>query len=106
MANDRALLTALVERWRPETNTFHLPTGEMTITLQDVGIILGLRVHGPAVTGEESVEGDWKIEMERLLSRSPDHMQPIGILLSWLRSEFGTLPEYPSEDDILYLCLA
>ena len=24
---DRSLLTALVDRWRPETNTFHLPCG-------------------------------------------------------------------------------
>ena len=31
---DRSLLTALVDRWRPETNTFHLPCGEMTPTLQ------------------------------------------------------------------------
>ena len=30
---------------------FHLPVEEMTITLQDVAIILGLRIDGPAVTG-------------------------------------------------------
>ena len=27
---DRSPLTALVDRWRPETHTFHLPCGEMT----------------------------------------------------------------------------
>ena len=54
------------------------------------------------MTGEAYVEGDWRLEMERLLGRSPDQMQPTGILLSWLRSEFGTLPDNPSEDDILY----
>ena len=48
---DWALIMSLVERWRPETHTFHLPVGEMTITLQDVAIILGLQIHGPPVTG-------------------------------------------------------
>ena len=43
---DRALLTALVDRWRPETHTFHLPCGEMTPTLQDVSFLLGLPCAG------------------------------------------------------------
>ncbi|QHO56430.1 uncharacterized protein DS421_3g73620 [Arachis hypogaea] len=39
-------INALVERWRPETHTFHLPHGECTITLEDVAMIFGLRTHG------------------------------------------------------------
>ena len=38
-------------RWRPETHTFHLPCGKMTLTLQDVKTILGLRLGGLPVTG-------------------------------------------------------
>ena len=35
---DWALITALVERWQTKTHTFHLPYGEMTITLEDVEV--------------------------------------------------------------------
>ncbi|KAG9457717.1 hypothetical protein H6P81_002225 [Aristolochia fimbriata] len=61
---DKLLIISLVERWRSETNTFHLANGEMTITFEDVVILLGLRVDGFDVTG--STRGDW-MELARVL---------------------------------------
>ncbi|KAL1348887.1 hypothetical protein AAHE18_07G112700 [Arachis hypogaea] len=51
MRGHSVLLSALVERWRPETHTFHLPVGEVTVTLEDVSYILGLPINGKAITG-------------------------------------------------------
>ncbi|MBA0771999.1 hypothetical protein Gotri_007446 [Gossypium trilobum] len=56
IANLRAdLISALVERWQPETHTFHLLCKETTITLDDVAVQLGLSVNGEAITGPKKV---------------------------------------------------
>ena len=56
---DHCLISALVERW-PETHTFHLPHGEMSITLQDVEVIFGLPIDGEVLVGPTAMEdGDW-----------------------------------------------
>ncbi|XP_012858101.1 PREDICTED: serine/threonine-protein phosphatase 7 long form homolog [Erythranthe guttata] len=44
--HNNPLIEAFIERWQPDTNTFHMPFGEMTITLHDVHYIMGLRVSG------------------------------------------------------------
>ena len=46
MELDHALIIALVERWRLETHTFHLPHGEMAITLQDIEVMIGFLLMG------------------------------------------------------------
>ncbi|KAK4272231.1 hypothetical protein QN277_020816 [Acacia crassicarpa] len=48
---DNPLISALVESWRRETNTFHLNVGEMTVTLKDVALLLGLAIDGDPVIG-------------------------------------------------------
>ncbi|KAL8514084.1 hypothetical protein ACS0TY_013265 [Phlomoides rotata] len=50
---DRHLITALVERWRPEAHTFYFPVGEATVTSQDVAVIWGLSIEGEPVVYHE-----------------------------------------------------
>ncbi|RYR05730.1 hypothetical protein Ahy_B06g085554 isoform F [Arachis hypogaea] len=48
---DEPLLSAFIERWRPETHTFHMLFGECTVTLEDVAYQLGLPIDGEPVSG-------------------------------------------------------
>jgi len=41
---DKGLLFAFVDKWHVETNSFHLPIEEMTITLDDVSSLLHLPI--------------------------------------------------------------
>ena len=44
---------AMLERWHEETSSFHLPVGEMTITLDDVACLLGIPVNGRLLPDRE-----------------------------------------------------
>ena len=59
---DMSLLAALLDRWRPETHTFHLPVGEMALTLEDVSRLLGLPYAGGAVATVD-VPPSWRDEL-------------------------------------------
>ncbi|KAK9158588.1 hypothetical protein Scep_005162 [Stephania cephalantha] len=49
---NKEVISAFVERWQPKTNTFHLPFGEMSISLEDVTILLKIPVTGKVVAVE------------------------------------------------------
>ncbi|KAK9169608.1 hypothetical protein Syun_001748 [Stephania yunnanensis] len=49
---NKEVITAFVERWQVETNTFHLPFGEMSISLEDVSMLLKILVTSKVVAVE------------------------------------------------------
>ncbi|RYR10691.1 hypothetical protein Ahy_B05g079168 [Arachis hypogaea] len=58
-----ALVNALIERWRPETHTFHFSVGECAVTVEDVALIFGLPTNGlpvigPTLSSYEALEGE------------------------------------------------
>ncbi|XP_030941559.1 serine/threonine-protein phosphatase 7 long form homolog [Quercus lobata] len=73
---DHALITALVERWWPEMHSFHLPHGEMTITLQDIEVIMGVLVDGLSVVGCTSPTVNWRDLCGKLLGHRPPEREP------------------------------
>lgn len=104
---DNAALTALVDRWRPETHTFHLPCGEMSVTLQDVAMLFGLRIDGRAVTG--SIDpGGWRDAVEVLLGIHPPEppedakdRKTTGVSSSWIAEHFGIPPPAEAEEVVI-----
>ncbi|RYQ79591.1 hypothetical protein Ahy_Scaffold5g107816 [Arachis hypogaea] len=86
--NQKALVNALIERWHPNTHTFHLPIGECAVTLEDVALILGLPTDGLPVTGM-TMSSFSALEAECLLQFgvAPRKSECRGccIKLTWLR---------------------
>ncbi|KAH6818021.1 hypothetical protein C2S51_001624 [Perilla frutescens var. frutescens] len=107
-APNRNLISTFVERWQPETNSFHLPFGEMTITLDDVYCLTGLSTEGRPVEfyGEDVAGGQHMIR--HLLGVSADKaIEEVSdrgsyIKLKWLHNRFSDLAS--STDDFEAVC--
>jgi hypothetical protein len=86
-------ITALVDRWRPGTHSFHLLCDEMMKTLEDVAMILGLPIRGRHVTNHVDSAG-WHERVTifvgwELPVRGPGIKgQEARVRVLWLREEF------------------
>lgn len=60
---NKSLISAFIERWHPETSSFHLPFGEMTITLDDVKQITGLAIEGELLGNVEFENVDVAVDL-------------------------------------------
>jgi hypothetical protein len=58
---DAPLITAFMDRWRPETHTFHLPVGEMTLSPEDAAMLGGLPCAGEAM-GPIDIPATWQAD--------------------------------------------
>nr|ABN08023.1 IMP dehydrogenase/GMP reductase, related [Medicago truncatula] len=66
-----AMIRAMCERWHTETNSFHLPVWEMTITLDDVHNLLHIPIHSRMLDHDEAMSQERVIDlMTRLLGMS------------------------------------
>ncbi|XP_073358938.1 serine/threonine-protein phosphatase 7 long form homolog [Aegilops tauschii subsp. strangulata] len=107
--NNAAALTALIDHWRPETHTFHLRTGEMTVTLQDIAMITGLPIDGNPLCMNTDSEG-WRAQMQALIGMvPPEPREPeredkkkervaAGATFTWISSHFAHCPDDANED--------
>ncbi|XP_038996648.1 protein MAIN-LIKE 1-like [Hibiscus syriacus] len=92
------LIYALIERWRLETHTIHLPCGECTIILEDVSMQLGLPVDGTAIFSV--ADDDWENLCKEYLGIAPTTFNYGRITLSWLQRTFKELREIFFEDEV------
>ncbi|XBH75012.1 hypothetical protein VPH35_101851 [Triticum aestivum] len=107
--NNVAALTALIDHWRPETHTFHLRTGEMTVMLQDIAMITGLPIDGNPLCMNTDSDG-WRAQMHALIGMvPPEPREPeaedkkkervaAGATFTWISSNFSHCPGDANED--------
>uniref|UniRef100_A0A8R7V8Y6 Aminotransferase-like plant mobile domain-containing protein n=1 Tax=Triticum urartu TaxID=4572 RepID=A0A8R7V8Y6_TRIUA len=87
-------LTSLVDHWRPEMHSFHLPCGEMTVTLEDFAMIMALPIHGQALIGRVERK-NWPDRVNALIGGCPPmkNNRTSGVPLPWLLTHRVVCPQ-------------
>jgi hypothetical protein len=85
-------ITTMVDRWRPETHSFHLPCGEMTVILENMAMILGLPIRGRPITSRVETSM-WRERVAGFIGREPPTKLPgmkgrdAGVHVMWSHEE-------------------
>ena len=84
-----ALLMTLCERWHPETSSFHMVLGEMTVTLEDVACLMHLEIEGRMLSYGKMLRHDGVALLVRHLGVSQEEAEKI------CAKEYGGYISYP-----------
>ncbi|XP_012435528.1 protein MAIN-LIKE 2-like [Gossypium raimondii] len=96
-----------MERWCPETHTFHFSCGECTVTLEDVALQLGLSIDGSPVTGVSAFTEPATLSYSQLGdSLDDDESKFLGLKFTWLKGNFGHLSVNATEGELMYVVRA
>ncbi|XP_062186040.1 protein MAIN-LIKE 1-like [Phragmites australis] len=97
-----SLLTGLVDRWRPETHTFHFPCGEMTVTLRDVAMLTGLPIRGTPLVLPRPGKEQWKSYIHDRFNMHYD-MKDVGLSMTWIHGlpQFSPCPPDADEATVM-----
>ncbi|XP_028053882.1 protein MAIN-LIKE 1-like [Camellia sinensis] len=110
---NRIVISAFVERWQPKINTFHLKVGEMTMTLDDVGTILGIPITGRSVSATTLT--DQQAHALVVAALGVDDAEAIeelssargqSIKLEWLRRKFSGCKDSDTKESIVCVAIA
>jgi hypothetical protein len=69
---DASLIAAFMDRWRPETHTFHFPIGEMTLSLEDTTMLGGLPCAGQPM-GLIDIPATWNVDFLAWFANVPQN---------------------------------
>ncbi|XP_028126177.1 protein MAIN-LIKE 1-like [Camellia sinensis] len=104
---NKVVVSAFVERWQPEANTFHLPFGEMSPTLDDFNAILGILVIGKSVSCKKLLNVDAANMLAEALGVTIDEAnvalkvaQGQSIKVEWLRQRFRSMSDADNDNTI------
>ncbi|XP_028060355.1 protein MAIN-LIKE 1-like [Camellia sinensis] len=104
---NKLLISSFVERWQPETTIFHMTVSEMTLTLDDVGTILGLPIVGKSVSIPDVTDHHGVTLLvyglgitERAAHEEVSSAGGNSVRLEWLRSQLAGVTNSDPEEAI------